>query len=197
MLVASFFDMRLRLVFILSIGLWSCSKTSDKKSLSGISDSLTTTTVDAHSEVIIVDTTSYDYDSYFKLESYLTKDKIENKNFEIIDFDCAILIYPTSDQIDQMKKEYGEEAFYTVADDNSWYQEQAIGMIDSVGVKKTTVKGQFLKLKGRQMTWDLDIRKKNLPTWNLIFFKTDKGPKIISTVDLTVDEVKKYFNEME
>lgn len=153
--------------------------------------------MDAHSEVIIVDTTSYDYDSYFKLESYLTKDKIENKNFEIIDFDCAILIYPTSDQIDQMKKEYGEEAFYTVADDNSWYQEQAIGMIDSVGVKKTTVKGQFLKLKGRQMTWDLDIRKKNLPTWNLIFFKTDKGPKIISTVDLTVDEVKKYFNEME
>ena len=29
------------------------------------------------------------------------------------------------------------------------------------------------------------------------FFKTDKEPKIISTVDLTVDEVKEYFNMME
>lgn len=188
--------MRLRLVFILSIGLWSCSKPIDNKSISVTTDSVTTITEDAKSETTTVDTTSYDYDSYFKLDSYLTKDRIENKNFEIINFDCAILIYPTVDQIDEMKKEYGED-FYTIADDNSWYQGQAIGMIDSVGIKKTTARGQFLRLKGKQETWDLDIRKKNLPTWNLIFFKTDREPKIISTVDLTVDEVKKYFNEME
>jgi hypothetical protein len=187
--------MRLRLVFILSIGLWSCSKTVDNKSLSGISDSAITTTVDTSSQILTVDTTRFDYESYFKLESYLTKDNIENIKLEIIDFDCAILIYPTVEQIDEMKKEYGEEDFYTVADDNSWYQGQAIGIIDSVGVKKTTARGQFLRLQGKQATWDLDIRKKNLPTWNLIFFKTDKEPKIVSTVDLTVDEVKEYFNK--
>lgn len=162
----------------------------------GTLDSVTTTTVDANSEIITVDTTSYDYDSYFKLESYLTKDKVDNKKFETIDFDCAILIYPTVEQIDEMKKEYGEEDFYIAADDNNWYQGQAIGIIDSVGVKMTTVNGQFLRLKGIQTTWDLDIRKKNLPTWNIIFFKTDKEPKIISTVDLTADEVQDYFNKM-
>lgn len=189
--------MRLRLVFILSIGLWSCSKTSDNKSLSVTTDSVTTTTMDANSEIMTVDTTSFNYDSYFKLESYLSKDNIKNSKFEIIDFDCAILIYPTVEQIDEMKKEEGEEDFYIGADDSNWYQAQAIYMIDSVGIKKTTARGQFLRLKGKQETWELNIRKKNLPTWNLIFFKTDKEPKIISTVDLTVDEVKKYFNEME
>lgn len=144
-----------------------------------------------------MDTTSYDYDSYFKLESYLAKNKIDNQNFEVIDFDCAILIYPTVEQIDEMKKEEGEEDFYIGADDSNWYQAKAIDMIDSVGIKKITARRQFLRLKGKQETWDLDIRKKNLPTWNLIFFKADREPKIISTVDLTVDEVKRYFNEME
>jgi hypothetical protein len=91
-----------------------------------------------------------------------------------------------------MKKE-GEEDFYTIADDNGWYQGMAIGMIDSVGIRKTTANGQFLRLKGQQKTWELDIRKKNLPAWNLVFFKTTKAPVIVSTVDLTVDQVKDYF----
>ena len=141
-----------------------------------------------------MDITSFDYDSFFKLESYLTKNKIENGKYEIVDFDCEILIYPTIEQIYEMKKEEGED-FYIGADDSNWYQGQAIGMIDSIAIKKITATGQFLRLKGKQETWDLDIRKKNLPTWNLIFFKTNKEPKIVSTVDLTVDEVKEYFNK--
>ena len=67
--------------------------------------------MDADSEIMTVDTTSFNYDSYFKLDSYLSKYNIENGKFEIIDFDCAILIYPTVEQIDEMKKEEGEEDF--------------------------------------------------------------------------------------
>jgi hypothetical protein len=38
-----------------------------------------------------------------------------------IDFDCAVLIYPTEEEIDKMKKAYGEDDFYVIADDNNWY----------------------------------------------------------------------------
>lgn len=186
--------MRLRLVFILSIALWSCSKTGGDKSVIDRSDSATTTTVDRKPEISIVDSASFDYGSYFRLDSYLAQNEIENKQFEIIDSDCAILIYPTSEQIDEMKKEEGEEDFYIAADDSNWYQAQAIDMLDSVGIRKTTAEGRFLSLKGKETTWNLDIRKKHLPAWNLIFFKTDKEPKIVSTVDLTVEEVKEYFD---
>jgi hypothetical protein len=168
----------------------------DTKSSRETSDS-TTKTVDTISQLPTVDTARFDYDSYFKLESYLTKNKIENEKFETIDFDCAILVYPTIEQIEEMKKEEGEEDFYIAADDINWYQGQAIDMIDSVGITNTAATGQFIRLKGKQETWDLDIRKKNLPAWNVIFFKTDKEPKIVSTVDLTVDEVRAYFNKNE
>jgi hypothetical protein len=36
---------------------------------------------------------------------------------------------------------------------------------------------RFIRIVGKANTWDLDIRKENLPAWNLIFFKTTKEPK--------------------
>lgn len=189
--------MRLKLVSLLGIGLWSCSTTNNKNSLGVTVDTAAPTSIEINSKITKPDTVSFDYESFFNLQSYFTEEKIEDKNFEIIDFDCAILIYPTNAQIDKMKKEFGEEEFYTIADDNNWYQGQAIELIDSVGIKKIMLKGQFLKLIGRQMNWDLDLRKKNLPSWNLIFFKTDKEPKIVSTMDMTVEEVHDYFNNLE
>jgi hypothetical protein len=127
------------------------------------------------------------------LDNYLTAGSFDKKVYDLIDFECAILIYPTSEQIDEMKKNEGEEDFYIGADDSNWYQTMAIEKIDLVGIKTITVRGRYLRLRGHNKTWDLDIRKKNLPAWNLIFFKPTKEPKIISTIDLTVDETKNYF----
>lgn len=185
-LVASFFgQMRLRIIAIISVGLWSCTKTADTSSNLQHADSLKT-------EVDSTTTYEFDYNAQFKLDNYLTTDSFDEKTNDIIDFDCAILIYPTSEQIDEMKNE-GEEDFYIGADDSNWYQAMAIEKIDSVGIKTITASGRYLRLRGQNRTWDLDIRKKNLPAWNLIFFKPTKEPKIILTVDLTVDETKNYF----
>lgn len=135
----------------------------------------------------------YDYETLFKLETYLTDSTIVNDSMQVIDYDCAVLIYPTGAQIDEMIKANGEDDFYTIADDNSWYQGTAIGMIDSVNVKTTSATLPFLRLKGKDNAWTLDIRKKGLPEWNIVFFKTTKEPKIISAIDLTVEQVKAYF----
>lgn len=182
--------MKLIFIFIVSvIGLFGCSKS--KHQSNDILDSLTNLPTDT---IEIIDTTKFEYEDYQKLESYLSRNKIKNDIFETIDFDCAILIYPTDRQIENMKQEYGEDDFYTIADDNEYYQGQAIEyVIDSLGIKKVTASKQFLRLKGITKTWDLDIRKKNLPAWNIIFFKTTKSPEIISAIDLTVEQTKKYF----
>ncbi|MBN8701863.1 MAG: hypothetical protein J0M08_02285 [Bacteroidetes bacterium] len=174
---------------LIATGLLSCTsqtQQSDNKAL----DSLTTISADT---IAKIDTSSFGYEDYGKLESYLAKNKINSSSLQVIDYDCAILIYPTENQIKEMEKENGEEAFYTIAEDSQFYQGNAIGIIDSLGIKTIKASGQFLRLKGDNETWDLDIRKKNLPAWNIIFFKSAKEPQIISAIDLTIEQTKHYF----
>lgn len=184
--------MKPKFILIIVITLFSCSK-PNSDSIQELTDSLPKSNTDISYALSAIDTTHYDYDTYFQLESYLAKDKLGDTKFELVDFDCAILIYPTNEQIDEMQKEYGED-FYTIADDNSWYQAEALRLIDSLQVRELRTTNRFIRLKGESNSWDLDIRKKNLPAWNLIFFKTTKEPKIISTVDINVYSVSQYFD---
>lgn len=175
--------MKFCILILLGLAFISCSKPSEKTDTPA--DSLAAVATDTISSEI-------DYEASLKLESYLTKNIASEP--ETIDYTCAILIYPTDEQMEEMKKEVGEDDFYTIADDSQFYLGMAIEKIDSVGIKKTTATGQVLRLKGQTKTWDLDIRKKNLPEWNVIFFNTAKEPKIISAIDLTTEEVKSYFD---
>lgn len=185
----------MRALFIITIfaTLWSCGKPIDDKSA-----------VEPASNMLVTSSTSptidslalgdVDYDSFFKIENYMASGVENDSIFELVNMDCAILIYPTVEQIEEMKKTDGEENFYIAADDANWYQAQVIDTLDHVGIKTIVASEQFLRLKGQERTWDLDIRKKNMPAWNVIFFKITKEPQIISTTDLTVDEVKAYFD---
>lgn len=182
---------KLGLFLLIIIAILNCSRTTDSQlSIQPTDTSANLVAIATTTETIT--TEEFDYESLFKLDSYLSK-KIPDSALQIIDFDCAILIYPTDEQIEEMKKIEGEEAFYIGADDSNWYQGMSIETMDSVGIKQITASGQFLRLKGHDSTWDLDIRKKNLPAWNLIFFKHTKEPQIVSTLDLTVEHVREYF----
>src|SRR5688500_9926642 len=64
----------------------------------------------------------YNYGDEFKLDNYLVHVNIDSSDLEEVRESVALLIYPTDDQVEEMKKEYGEEDFYTVADDALWYQ---------------------------------------------------------------------------
>ncbi|MBX2901716.1 MAG: hypothetical protein KF775_18850 [Cyclobacteriaceae bacterium] len=179
--------MKLTLLIIVFVGLLSCSRSNQKQPTALNKQPLAADPND------LLDTTEFTFEDFGKLESYLAKNKINPSLLETIDFDCVILIYPSDKQIDEMKKEYGEEDFYIIADDNIFYQGTAIGIIDSVGIKHVTVTKQFLRLNGKSKTWELDIRKKNLPAWNILFFKTTKEPTIISSIDLTKSHIIEYF----
>ena len=178
--------MRTICIIIFSLGLSSCSRTTNNKS-SIHADSV---------KIVLTDTTKtveIDYESLFKLDSYLVTNIVDTSRIQTIDFDCAILVYPTDEQIEEIKKEEGADNFYTIADDNNWYQGLAIEMVDSVGINKEGASRQFIQLIGQDKTWTLNLRKKGLPTWNMIFFKRNKEPLIIQTISLTTEKVRDYF----
>lgn len=184
--------LQLTLLFLTGTTFYMCTRASEDQSASNT----TIDTVNTEDNVLSEspqEAGGYDYETLFKLETYLTDSTIVNDSIQVIDYDCAVLIYPTSAQIDEMIKANGEDDFFIMADDTEWYQGIAIGMIDSVNVKTTSAMLPFLRLKGKDNTWTLDIRKKGLPEWNIVFFKTTKEPRIISAIDLTVEQVKAYF----
>lgn len=132
---------------------------------------------------------------YSLVESYLRNDVTDTTDVETIDYDCAVLVYPTEDQIASMEKEYGDD-FYTVADDAQFYQASAIEKLDSAGIRQVVSNSKrFVKFKGNTREWTLDVRKKGAPEWNVLFFKKEKQPKIAFAIDVNSDSIKSYFNK--
>ena len=163
--------MNFRILFLIGLAFLNCSLTFDTHN-----------------------TYQTDNNSIYKLESYIEKNKIDNSKLQNISFDCAILVYPTGRQTSEMKKENGEETFYISADDNSYYLGKAIELLDSLNVKTVTAEKTYIKLIGDKNSWTLNLRKKGLPAWNLVFFSQGKEPEIISTVDINADQICDYFN---
>jgi hypothetical protein len=178
--------MRQIIVVFLICGLSCCSHPSDKKAQADIQDSA------FRKEQIGSDTTRNNDIDYFKLDSYLVDEVSDTSKLFTIDNDCALLISPTLERIESMKKEYGED-FFTIADDATYYQGMAIGLLDSMKIKTVSTDKANVKFIGTSKSWTLNIARKGFPAWNLIFFKRSKEPKIISTVGLTTQNVKEYF----
>jgi hypothetical protein len=132
---------------------------------------------------------------FSNVENYLYTGPVDASAIDILDEDCALLVYPTESQIEDMKKEYGDDDFYTIADDSQFYQASAIEKLDSAGIRQvvSNVKN-YVRFKGANREWTLDVRKKGFPEWNIIFFKKDKAPKIVYGVDVRTDSIKAYFN---
>jgi hypothetical protein len=153
-------------ILILFLSLLGCS---------GVDNRANDDVIDTSSSEKVYTALSLDeYKEMYNIQNFITTDANESET-ETIDFDCAILIYPTGDQIEEMKNQMGEDDFYIVADDNNWYQGTAIGVIDSLNIKKFTASERYLVLQGDSKSWTLDIRKDNSTSWNLIFFKRTKG----------------------
>ena len=172
------------LIIILSIAIQRSLK-------SQTTSSPKTTTIDS----LNLDSTTadLDYNSYYRLESYLTNENVNPSELQIIDYTCAIIISPSIEQIEKEKTKMNPEDFYTIADDNLYYQQLAVKILDSLNIVTINSDKKFFLLSGNHQ-WTLNVRKRNLPLWNIIFFKTNKAPIIVSAIDLEVSQVKDYFD---
>jgi hypothetical protein len=138
-----------------------------------------------------------DSSTYFVLSNYFKDSltQITRTDLQVVDSTCAVIIYPTDEQLDNLKFETGDR-FMELADAYSYYQGRAIEMLDSINIG--TVEGEkryiaFKKTKSKLS--ELDMRKEGAPAWNLIFFKTKKDPEIISITDLSKEKIMTYFDK--
>ena len=135
------------------------------------------------------------FESFMRLENYLSSAKISENEMQVIGASSVILINPTEEQILEMKEAYGDDELASLMDDNSYFQSIARHILDSLGVKAYEGEKRFIKLAGENnKTWLLDMQKPGAPAWNLVLFNTRKDPEIVPAIDLTTHKVVQYFD---
>ena len=127
----------------------------------------------------------------FWIENYLSD--IKNPMADTFDFDCAIIIFPTTSQIEYFRAVLDKDFNDTMAQITKYYA-TVRRLIESNRVIVVSVTNEYLELVGRSQTWNLTLRKENLPAWNLIFFKTDKEPAIVPPAGFGDKLTTEYFN---
>lgn len=126
----------------------------------------------------------------YGLENYLLHDT--GANSETVDFDCAVIVFPTDKQL-QYHKDIQKEDFDESVQSNKEYYDMVKEVIEGLGVRTTLTRGEYLSMIGTTMTWNLFLRKDYLPPWNLIFFTRDSGPKIVPPAEFGTELITTYF----
>ncbi|HEY8958649.1 hypothetical protein [Chitinophaga sp.] len=104
---------------------------------------------------------------------------------------CAVLHTPDSIQLEHLKKDNGEEAFYTINDDYQNYMTDARAFLEEKGVKIIEPAGgkiSFRSAKGDATTLNLSDVKYN---WEMWLFDGDQLHKV-DIMDIE-NEYKKYM----
>src|SRR5690606_6040410 len=107
----------------------------------------------------------------------------------------AIFVSPTNKQVEELKQKHGED-FYTIADDNLWYQNEAFELLDSMQISIVNFDKEATHLKLINLDsneWILNLRQKDAPSWNIILFDNSKTPKIVSSIDVNEELILEYF----
>jgi hypothetical protein len=149
-----------------------------------------TTEAVTDSEIVNIDIISIEpkdlYEESFRIENYLTTDTPEDEEITLITEDCCVFISPDSTQIVTLKGNTIEdqENFYTIADDNNYYDYEASKFLDSIKLKRIYPKTRYLKFVMSDGSLLVDTRSKISRGWITILFDVDKKPKIINPVDI-------------
>lgn len=114
----------------------------------------------------------------------------KNEFFEIKLTEKSVVgISPDSIQIVEMKKEYGEDDFYTVADDIMWYNGQMLEVIDSLKINYTHTDKRLIRIitpKDR-----IEINNDTSETkWRYIYFN---GKEILEKDVFEIIDLKKFY----
>ena len=173
----------LRLIAV--IFLWSCGAAQTEER-SGVADS----TASAAEFGFDANT----FESYLRLDNYLTGATIPAEDIQVIASSCAIFVNPTAERLSEMTEDYGEDDLATMIDDQGYFQSNARHILDSASIDIVEAEKRFIKCSGaNDKTWVLDIRKEGAPAWNMILFNARKEPEPIPATDLTRNKVAQFF----
>lgn len=168
------------LIFILVV---SCSK---KEVLSDSCKDI----IESDSFYYVLPLNDRQYKEMYRLENYLTQ--VADSTIQTIDFDCAVVVNPTNERIDELKAMLGQD-FEENIKINTRHCEAISCMIKSRGIQTLTATGKFIRFRTKNRAWDLDIQKDTLPDWKVILFKEEKAPVVLPSLGLTMEEVRSVF----
>lgn len=133
------------------------------------------------------------YNESLTLDNFLVKN-ITSKDFITITEKTVIFTSPDSKQIKRFKKEIGEEDFYIVADDNSWYQFEAHEFYEKKKINIIHSDKRYIKFITRnKKILNFDTRAK-YSGWQTILFRPDSLPKIINPVGIELEDSLYFGN---
>lgn len=127
------------------------------------------------------------------LEGFLV-DAITDTAVQELSGSLVLIVQPSDKQISEMEKEYSEDELSTIFDDASFYQSEAVQLLDSLGIKNVTSSKRFVRYRNVIREWNFDLEKQNSP-WVLIFLTTDQKPEVVFTTDLSAEKIQSYFNQ--
>lgn len=118
---------------------------------------------------------------------------IISKQDTIINFPCAVIIYPNEIAIARLKKTNAEETYSTIVDDNIYYMDQAEAFLDSIKLKKIEKSSHgsvlFKTLAGKEYEVKLDTLN-----WAVLLFNGKDKPVNADVTDIDAD-YKKYIGQ--
>jgi TPM domain len=121
-------------------------------------------------------------------------DEITDTAVQDLSGSLVLIVQPGDKQISEMEKEYSEDGLSTIFDDASFYQSEAVHLLDSLGIKNVTSSKRFVRYRNVIREWNFDLEKQNSP-WVLIFLATDQKPQVVFTNDLSAEKIQSYFNQ--
>jgi hypothetical protein len=130
-------------------------------------------------------------DIVYNLNTYII-DSVPSESFAVTDT-IALFVYPDTSELQIIRKEYGDDAFYTVADDNSYYFAEAIQYLENKKVGIKNPKMRYIKFVSSLGTLYIDSKAKGSIAWTTILFRPDTLPRIISPIDVDA-EYNQYFH---
>lgn len=132
-------------------------------------------------------------DSAMDFHHYLVP-ALPDKDCQVIKEDVVIFVSPDSDQIEAMKREMGDTAFYIVADDVMWYQSEANEFLKTKSAKVIVPDERYLRFETTGAPLFFDTRAKASAGWLIILFKKGSVPRLVHSVGIK-DEYEKYFGK--
>lgn len=127
------------------------------------------------------------------LEGFLV-DAITDTAVQELSGSLVLIVQPSDKQISEMEKEYSEDELSTIFDDASFYQSEAVQLLDSLGIKNVTSSKRFVRYRNVIREWNFDLEKQNSP-WVLIFLAADQKPQVVFTTDLSAEKIESYFSQ--
>ena len=95
-----------------------------------------------------------------------------------------------------MKKDFGEEDFYTIADDNIYFESEADEFLEQKKVKVVYPNTRYLKfISATSKEFCIDTKSKSKPGWFTILFDPNReSPILVHPIDI-VEDYERYFVE--